>query len=59
MALPDSGPSALVISGVATSEGYMTLSGDGRLLAIAGYNTESRGVDQFAFVHRFLRRADG
>jgi hypothetical protein len=39
MYLPDSGPSALLISGVATSEGYMTLSGDGRLLAIAGYNT--------------------
>jgi hypothetical protein len=43
MALPDSGPSALVISGVASSEGYMTLSGDGRLLAVAGYNTD-RGV---------------
>jgi hypothetical protein len=43
MALPDSGPSALLISGVATSEGYMTLSGDGRLLAVAGYNTH-RGV---------------
>jgi hypothetical protein len=43
MALPDSGPSALVISGVASSEGYMTLSGDGKLLAVAGYNTE-RGV---------------
>jgi hypothetical protein len=39
MALPDSGSSALIISGVATSEGYMTLSGDGRLLAVAGYNT--------------------
>jgi hypothetical protein len=39
MALPDSGASALLISGVATSEGYMTLSGDGRLLAIGGYNT--------------------
>jgi len=39
MALPDSGASSLLISGVATSEGYMTLSGDGRLLAIAGYNT--------------------
>ncbi|MGO8701301.1 MAG: immunoglobulin domain-containing protein [Limisphaerales bacterium] len=43
MALPDSGPSALLISGVATSEGYMTLSGDARLLAIAGYNT-NRGA---------------
>lgn len=43
MALPDSGSSALLISGVATSEGYMTLSGDGRLLAIAGYNT-NRGA---------------
>ncbi len=38
MALPDSGASALLISGVATSEGYMTLSGDGRFLAVAGYN---------------------
>ena len=43
MALPDNGASALLISGVATSEGYMTLSGDGRLLAVAGYNT-NRGV---------------
>jgi hypothetical protein len=39
MGLPDSGPSALIISGVATSEGYMTLSGDGKLLSVAGYNT--------------------
>ena len=43
MALPDSGAAAMVISGVASSEGFMTLSGDGRLLAIAGYNT-NRGV---------------
>jgi hypothetical protein len=43
MALPDSGPSALLISGVASSEGYMTLSEDGRLLAIAGYHT-NRGA---------------
>ncbi|MGA2177166.1 MAG: immunoglobulin domain-containing protein [Verrucomicrobiota bacterium] len=43
MALPDSGASSLLISGVATSEGYMTLSGDGRLLAVAGYST-NRGV---------------
>ncbi len=43
MALPDNGTSALLISGVATSEGYMTLSGDGRLLAVAGYNT-TRGT---------------
>jgi len=43
MALPDTGASSLLISGVATSEGYMTLSGDGRLLAVAGYNT-NRGV---------------
>ncbi len=40
MALPDTGASALLISGVATSEGYMTLSGDGRLLAVAGYNVD-------------------
>jgi hypothetical protein len=43
MALPDGGASALLISGVATSEGFMTLSGDGRLLAVAGYNT-NRGA---------------
>jgi hypothetical protein len=43
MALPDSGASALLISGVASSEGYMTLSGDGRWLAVAGYNV-NRGV---------------
>src|SRR6202042_1894795 len=43
MALPDSGSSALLISGVASSEGYMTLSGDGRLLAVAGYST-NRGA---------------
>jgi hypothetical protein len=43
MALPDGGASALLISGVASSEGYMTLSGDGRFLAVAGYNT-NRGV---------------
>jgi hypothetical protein len=43
MALPDTGPSALIISGVATSEGYMTLSENGRLLVVAGYNT-NRGA---------------
>lgn len=43
MSLPDSGDSALLISGVATTEGFMTRSSDGRLLAIAGYNT-NRGV---------------
>ena len=43
MALPDSGASSLLISGVASSEGYMTLSGDGRLLAVAGYST-NRGA---------------
>jgi hypothetical protein len=39
MALPDTGASALLISGVATSEGFMTRSADGRFLAVAGYNT--------------------
>ncbi len=43
MALPDSGAASLLISGVATSEGCMTLSGDGRLLAVAGYST-NRGA---------------
>jgi hypothetical protein len=43
MALPDNGASSLLISGVASSEGYMTLSGDGRFLAVAGYST-NRGA---------------
>jgi hypothetical protein len=37
--IPDSGPSALIMSGNATSEGALSLSGDGHYLAIAGYNT--------------------
>jgi hypothetical protein len=37
--IPDSGPSALIMSGNATSEGALSLSGDGRFLTIAGYNT--------------------
>jgi hypothetical protein len=43
MSLPDSGASALLISGVATTEGFMTRSADGRFLAIAGYHA-NRGV---------------
>jgi len=39
MFIPDQGASALLISGVASSEGYMTRSADGRILAIGGYNT--------------------
>jgi hypothetical protein len=37
--IPDSGASALIMSGNATSEGALSLSGDGRFLTIAGYNT--------------------
>jgi hypothetical protein len=37
--LPDSGPSSLIVSGSATSEGALSLSGDGHSLTIAGYNT--------------------
>jgi hypothetical protein len=36
--IPDSGASALIMSGNATSEGALSLSGDGRYLTIAGYN---------------------
>jgi hypothetical protein len=36
--IPDSGSSALIMSGNATSEGALSLSGDGRFLTIAGYN---------------------
>jgi hypothetical protein len=36
--IPDSGASALIMSGNATSEGALSLSGDGRFLTIAGYN---------------------
>jgi Immunoglobulin domain len=43
MFLPDSGAAALLISGVASTEGFMTRSGDGRLLVIPGYNT-NRGA---------------
>ena len=65
MALPDSGASALLISGVATSEGYMTLSGDGRLLAIAGYGTNrgsltnSLSSSTSASVPRVIGTVDG
>ncbi len=37
--IPDSGASALIMSGNATSEGALSLSGDGHYLTIAGYNT--------------------
>jgi hypothetical protein len=65
MALPDSGPSALLISGVATSEGYMTLSGDGRLLAVAGYGanrgalTSSLSSSASSSVPRVIGTIDG
>jgi hypothetical protein len=65
MALPDSGASALLISGVATSEGYMTLSGDGRWLAVAGYNigrgvlTKSLSSSASSVVPRVIGTVDG
>jgi hypothetical protein len=37
--LPDSGTSALIISGSATSEGALSRSPDGHYLTVAGYNT--------------------
>ncbi len=39
VAIPDSGASSLIVSGTATSEGALSLSGDGHSLTIAGYNT--------------------
>jgi hypothetical protein len=39
LAIPDSGASALIMSGNATSEGALSLSGNGHFLTIAGYNT--------------------
>jgi hypothetical protein len=39
MNIPDSGTNALIISGTSSSEGYMTLSDDGKTLVLAGYNT--------------------
>lgn len=39
MNIPDSGTNAFLISGTSSSEGYMTLSGDGHSLVLAGYNT--------------------
>src|SRR3954451_17551337 len=37
--LPDSGPNALLLSGVASSEGGLTRSTDHSVLVIAGYST--------------------
>jgi len=37
-AIPDSGTNALIVSGVATAEGALARSADGRLLCLAGYN---------------------
>jgi hypothetical protein len=65
MALPDSGASALLISGVASSEGYMTLSADGRLLAVAGYHanrgtlTNSLSSSASSAVPRVIATIDG
>ena len=39
VAIPDSGANALIMSGSATSEGALSLSPNGQLLAIGGYNT--------------------
>ena len=43
MNIPDTGTNALIISGNSSTEGYMTLSDDGKILVIAGYNT-NRGA---------------
>lgn len=37
--IPDSGTSALIVSGSATSEGALSRSADGRFLVLGGYNT--------------------
>jgi hypothetical protein len=39
IAIPTNGSSALLISGKATSEGFISLSADNRFLTLAGYNT--------------------
>lgn len=39
LAIPTAGSTALVNSGTATSEGGLTLSGNGQYLVLAGYNT--------------------
>ncbi|HEX4121646.1 MAG TPA: immunoglobulin domain-containing protein [Verrucomicrobiae bacterium] len=44
MNIPDSGTNALLISGVSSSEGYMTLSAGGKSLVIAGYNTNRGSI---------------
>lgn len=41
LAIPTTGPSALVNSGTATSEGGLSLSGNGQYLTIAGYNASA------------------
>jgi hypothetical protein len=38
VAIPDNATNALLVSGSASSEGALTLSADGRLLILAGYN---------------------
>ncbi len=37
--IPDAGPNALVVSGSATAEGYLSLSADRRFVTFAAYNT--------------------
>lgn len=43
-AIPFAGTNALVMSGTAASEGALALSADGRLLALAGYQTTPDGT---------------
>lgn len=39
IAIPTNGSEALLISGKASSEGFISLSGDNRFITVAGYNT--------------------
>ncbi|HEX3717612.1 MAG TPA: immunoglobulin domain-containing protein [Verrucomicrobiae bacterium] len=65
MKLPDSGTNALLISGASSSEGYMTLSGAGKSLVVAGYHTnrgslaESLSSTTFAAVPRAIATING
>jgi hypothetical protein len=46
--LPDNGATALILSGIASSEGGLTLSEDGTELAFTGYNTNLNALDTSA-----------
>src|SRR5882757_1911698 len=46
--IPDSGSSALIMSGNATSEGALSLAGNSSSLVIAGYNTARPAASSLA-----------